>query len=246
MALILLLIGVVLLVVGRFSFGAFRTEGKHVRAAGVVLMLPEAVFVVIGSLVLALFGTNVLLFSLLYLVQLLGMIAAVNIAYILIAGPPNAPRLPGLLGEIQAEQQNSTQQNSTQWNGTQPRRDTASTLHRETQEQPNAQPDAQPDAQPQKSHPLARRPWGESMPAPRTGSARPQQPARPAEAPRVMNLTQAALYLGVSPVQIEQWIEEGKLFAARDNGRWAIARSVLDDLKAELQPEVQPQPETTL
>ncbi len=107
MALILFIIGAVLLFTGRFALGNLNTQGRHVKAAGAVLMAPAAGSFVLSLIIGTLFAGNLeLALSLLMwmaMFELIGMIAAVVVAYILIAGPRNAPRLPGILGEIQRE-----------------------------------------------------------------------------------------------------------------------------------------------
>ncbi|MEZ4668819.1 MAG: helix-turn-helix domain-containing protein [Anaerolineae bacterium] len=107
MDLILLLIGLVLWSRGRFNFGSIQTEGRHVRAAGIVLMLPFATVFVLGFSVMTFTGIdagiNFLFSGPVLILSLSAMVLAVAVAYILIADPPNAPRLPGILGQIQDE-----------------------------------------------------------------------------------------------------------------------------------------------
>lgn len=99
---------------GKINFGAVQTEGRHVKAAGAILMLPAAGFVLLSfilnilfrnSTTSAQFGTALLSIS-----QLVMMVIAVILAYILIADPPNAPTLPGILGQIQSERRGKPSQ----------------------------------------------------------------------------------------------------------------------------------------
>jgi len=67
-------------------------------------MLPAAGYVLLSFALSILFGNNSSQsVALLSILQLVMMIVAVVVAYILIADPPNAPHLPGILGEIQNE-----------------------------------------------------------------------------------------------------------------------------------------------
>ena len=90
---------------GKFNFGSIQTEGRHVKAAGVILMLPAAGFVLLSFMLSIAFGSNSsqAVAALLNILQLVMMIVGVVVAYILIADPPNAPNLPGILGDIQTE-----------------------------------------------------------------------------------------------------------------------------------------------
>jgi excisionase family DNA binding protein len=107
MALIMFVIGLVLFYTGRFSFGNTRTQGRHVKAAGAVLMMPAIGAFVISLAVGMLFARDVdtLLswLGILSFMELAGMVAAAFIAYVLIYNPVNAPTLPGILGEIQRQ-----------------------------------------------------------------------------------------------------------------------------------------------
>lgn len=116
MALILFVIGAVLYYTTRFNFGGVRTQGRHVRAAGMMLMFP-AIFTFLLSFVAGLiFATSdsaiMTIFRLMAAFELVSMVVAAAVAYILIANPQNAPRLPGLLGDIQRERQNPAPQPS--------------------------------------------------------------------------------------------------------------------------------------
>lgn len=107
MSLILFVLGAYLWYTGRFSFGSVNTQGRHIKAAGVVLMLPAGgTFVlsfVLGLVFLSSETMLVTMINIMAMVEFFSLIAAVIIAYILVADPQNAPRLPGILGEIQAE-----------------------------------------------------------------------------------------------------------------------------------------------
>lgn len=61
------------------------------------------------------------------------------------------------------------------------------------------------------------------------GSFAPQAPPKPAAPKSIMNISEAAVYLGTTPADVERLIDENRLPAARGNGGYAIARSALDD-----------------
>lgn len=107
MDLILLVLGALLWYRGRFNFGTIRTEGRHVRAAGVVLMLPFIMIFAMGLMVMMFMGfesgVNFLFSGPMLILSLSAMVLAIAVAYILIVDPPSAPHLPGLLGQIQDE-----------------------------------------------------------------------------------------------------------------------------------------------
>lgn len=107
MTLILCAIGAYLYFTSRFSFGSVRTQGRHVKAAGAVLMMPAVTSIILGAMLGILFAGNpnmlLSLISLLSFVELALLLLSSVIAYILIANPANAPRLPGILGQIQDE-----------------------------------------------------------------------------------------------------------------------------------------------
>lgn len=113
MAIMLFVLGTFLLYTGRFSFGSFRTEGKHVKAAGVMLMMPMTLSFLLGIFIGAAFAGDVdavmSVIGVLGLLELALLIGSVTAAYILVADPPNAPQLPGILGEIQRERRESEQ-----------------------------------------------------------------------------------------------------------------------------------------
>lgn len=112
MLIVLLAVGIVLFWMAKINFGPIQTEGRHVKAAGVVLMLPAAGFALLSFVISILFGRNSSQFivALLSIFQLVMMIIAVVVAYILIADPPNAPHLPGILGQIQNERRGKPSQ----------------------------------------------------------------------------------------------------------------------------------------
>ncbi|MBL8155977.1 MAG: helix-turn-helix domain-containing protein [Anaerolineae bacterium] len=207
MSLILFVIGVALYFTGRFSLGSVRTAGRHVKAAGAILMMPASGAFFLSFVAGILFGGSdqmlLAVIGLLGLLELASMVAAVAVAYILIADPPNAPRLPGILAEIQAQRRGQT---PTEQNPSAPRKTVTV-----------------------RKHPLDV----------------PGVPARP-QTPRgtygsILNIRQAAEYMGVTEGEILNWIEAGKLAAARGNMGYAIARSLLDEMRADKRPDtVQP------
>lgn len=106
-SLIAFLIGAVLYFRGRVSLGNFRAEGRHVRVAGLVLMFPSTFTFLVSLFTGVLFAGNfnalVVLIQVLALVEFSFLITSAMVAYILIAAPAGAPRLPGILGQIQSE-----------------------------------------------------------------------------------------------------------------------------------------------
>ncbi len=108
MSIILLVIGALLFYMGRIELGTFQAEGRHVKAAGAILALPGVVTLALTTFFIPIsFGNNAgaldFALGLVGLLDLVGMMVAIALAYVLIADPPNVPRLPGLLGEIQDE-----------------------------------------------------------------------------------------------------------------------------------------------
>lgn len=107
LSLILLMVGAVLYFMGRVSLGNFRAEGRHVRVAGLVLMFPATFTFLLSLFTGLIFARNVDM--LLFLVQVLAfvelsfMVVSGIIAYILLAAPAGAPRLPGILGQVQTQ-----------------------------------------------------------------------------------------------------------------------------------------------
>ncbi len=103
----LLILGGFLFWQGKITFGPVQTEGRHVKAAGVVLMLPAASFLLLSIIMGMIFGVNAnsiqFILAFLAIFQLVMMVLAVVLAYILVVDPPNAPQLPGILGDIQRE-----------------------------------------------------------------------------------------------------------------------------------------------
>jgi excisionase family DNA binding protein len=203
MDLILLVVGLILLYRGRWSFAGFETEGKHVKAAGALLMMPATVNVVLAFVLMIIFGNNpdavFAAANSVSVFMLLLMMGVVGLAYILIADPPGAPQLPSMLGEIQNERRGLRQNSEMQ------------------QDTTFSTPSPIPQ-RPQVRHPLD---LGGM-------SARPQPRATYGT---VLTVRDAAQYMNVSEQQIMQWIDEGKVTAARGNNGFAIARSVLDELK---------------
>lgn len=108
MALILLMIGIVLIARQRVDVGPLKTGGRHVRAAGILLTLPAILSLLLASIFVPLaFGRNAGAISFAYgvvgLIELLGMVLVVALAWVLLSDAPGLPRLPGLLGELQDE-----------------------------------------------------------------------------------------------------------------------------------------------
>ncbi len=194
MTLIVCLSGAFLYYTGRFSLGSFRTEGRHVRAAGAVLMLPAASIFVLSFIIGLMFASRadmlVTLIGALSLVEIASLVLASIVAYILIADPTNAPRLPGILGVIQAERRA---------NGDQPVRPRNRTVT--------------------------------VMPRGTTTVAAPA-PKPTKQFGSVLSTKEAAEYMNVTEADILRWIDEGKLAAARINYMYKIAKSNLDDLRA--------------
>jgi excisionase family DNA binding protein len=109
MSIILFVMGAFIAYTGRFGFGGFRAEGKAVRAGGFVLMAPAA-FTFIASLmggVMFAGNMNALIgfLNFMAILEFVGLMIASGVAYILIADPVGAPRLPGVLGDIQSERE---------------------------------------------------------------------------------------------------------------------------------------------
>ncbi len=218
LALILFVFGLVLWWRGRFSFGSIDTQGRHVKAAGLVLMLPEISVFVLGILATMILGPErgaaLLLSGLVFVLGMIAMIVSATIAYILIADPPQAPRLPGVLGDLQAERRGTARPNQTV---TPPQTNETVNEVRPTPPEKPAAPSA--PARPAQRHPLERY----ATPAATT--------QRPAAVRNIMTVREAADYMAVPQAEIMAWIEGGKLPAARGNGGFVIARSLLDEMK---------------
>ena len=109
MSIILFVIGAIMAYTGRFAFSGFRAQGKPVRAAGMVLMVPAALTFLASLMGGVIFAGNVQalvgFLNLMAILEFVGLMIATGIAYILVADPAGAPRLPGVLGEIQAERE---------------------------------------------------------------------------------------------------------------------------------------------
>lgn len=109
--LILFVIGAWLFYTGKFSFGSTQTQGRHVRAAGVVLMSPESGTLILGVLAGMFLAPDqdalMNIVMVLALFEIVTMVISVFVAYILIVDPQNAPHLPGILGKIQDERHQS-------------------------------------------------------------------------------------------------------------------------------------------
>jgi excisionase family DNA binding protein len=108
MSLIFLLIGFFLFFTRRLEMGSIQAEGRPLKAAGVILATPGLVSLLFFHFFLPLaMGRNEEALAtgraVVDLLDLLASMVAAGLAYLLIVNPPGAPRLPGLLGEIQAE-----------------------------------------------------------------------------------------------------------------------------------------------
>jgi excisionase family DNA binding protein len=115
MSFILLIIGLILFFMKRLDVGTIQSEGRPLKAAGVILATPGVVTLLLAYVFLPLaMGRNeqalVTARAVVDLLDLIATIVAVALAYLLIVNPPDAPRLPGLLGEIQADNASSVGQ----------------------------------------------------------------------------------------------------------------------------------------
>jgi excisionase family DNA binding protein len=108
LSIIPLVIGVILFYMGRVQIGALRAEGRHVKAAGVILTLPATIsLVLLNFFIPTAFGRDfdaaMVAIGIVTLLEVIGVLAAISLAYLLIADPPGAPNLPGILGQFQEE-----------------------------------------------------------------------------------------------------------------------------------------------
>ncbi len=211
MSLFLLLIGLYLYFAGRIEFGTVRAEGRPVKAAGVILIVPGAVSFLLGNIFIPLaFGHNQsaidFMMGLLSLLDLAGSIVAIALAYLLIVKPPNMPRLPGILGEIQGDVESGAQPPA------------------------QARPESpRPTIAPQEPPPEPGRSRTVTIPNPIAANC-PQPSLNRDRFPAVMGLKDAARYLQTTEEEILKLIDDGKLVAARDNYNYQIAKSQLDEL----------------
>lgn len=108
LALILLIVGAVLYFTGKIKIGSINAEGKHVKSAGIILMLPAFGSFLLGLVIGTLFERNIeLLMSLiniLFILEIAGVFLAAFVAYRIIVNPTGAPRLPGVFGDLQSQQ----------------------------------------------------------------------------------------------------------------------------------------------
>lgn len=205
MSLFLLIIGLVLYFMGRIDLGGIHAEGRPVKTAGLILVAPGlASFLLVTFFVPLAFGSNEAAINsalgLVSLLDLLGSILAVTVAYLLIFNPPNLPRLPGILGEIQNESGTET----------------------------NRIDGPRPGIPPQPRQPQQR---SRTVTIPTPGAANSPKPTLNRDRfPNVMGLKDAARYLQTTEDEILKLIDEGKLVAARDNYKYQIAKSQLDEL----------------
>jgi excisionase family DNA binding protein len=108
LSIIPLVIGVILFYMGRVNIGTLRAQGRHVKAAGVILTLPATLTLLLLNFFIPMafgsdFDTAMVAIGIVTLLEVAGLLAAVSIAWLLIADPPGAPRLPGILGQLQDE-----------------------------------------------------------------------------------------------------------------------------------------------
>lgn len=108
LSIIPLIIGIILFYMGRVQIGTLRAEGRHVKVAGIILTLPATItLVLLNFFIPAAFGSNFDMaraaIGIVTLLEVIGMLSAISIAYLLIADPPGAPHLPGILGQFQEE-----------------------------------------------------------------------------------------------------------------------------------------------
>jgi excisionase family DNA binding protein len=108
LSLILLGIGAVLYFRGRIKIGSINAEGKHVKSAGIILMLPAFGSFLLGLVIGTLFEGNVEmllnLVNILFVVELVGAFLAAFVAYRIIVNPTGSTRLPGIFGDLQSQQ----------------------------------------------------------------------------------------------------------------------------------------------
>lgn len=108
LSIIPLIIGVILFYMGRVQIGALRAEGRHVKAAGVILTLPATITLVLLNFFIPVafgrdFDAAMIAIGFVTLLEVAGILTAISLAYLLIADPPGAPHLPGILGQLQDE-----------------------------------------------------------------------------------------------------------------------------------------------
>lgn len=202
MSLILFFIGLTLLGYGRISVANIEAEGPTVRGAGVMLMMPLIVRIIMGFVVNMLFvgddpdAANTA-GTFLGLLDIVAMIVCVGVAYTLVSDdiPTNIIRMPGTDNDGDKADKTETK-SSTQATKTEPK----------------------PRPQPRPSSP------------PPSSSRSQKPPARNRHNfPAVMSTAEAARYLNVSESDVMNLINDGKISAARINYRYRISRDVLDD-----------------
>jgi len=210
MSFILMLIGLYLYFAGRIDLGTIRAEGRPVKTAGMILIAPGAVSFLLNFIFVPFaFGNNQsaasFFIGIVNLLDLLGSMLAVALAYLLIVNPPNVPRLPGILGEIQDDSRPLS-------NG-------------------SDQPTERSESQPPPTRPTTPQPRSRTVTIPTPGQTdRPRPTLNRDRFPPVMDLKDAARYLQTTEEEILKLIDEGKLVAARDNYNYQIAKSQLDEL----------------
>lgn len=104
LSLILLIFGAVLYYRGRIKIGSINAEGKHVKSAGIILMLPAMGSFLLGLVIGTLFSGDVEtlmnLINILFIVEIAAIFLALFVAYRMIVNPPDATGLPGVLGNL--------------------------------------------------------------------------------------------------------------------------------------------------
>ncbi|MBZ0301490.1 MAG: helix-turn-helix domain-containing protein [Anaerolineae bacterium] len=108
MSLVLGVIGFVWYLTGRARIGGFQAEGRRVKAAGVLLMLPVMLTLTLlnaylPSAVQINAAETVRTLFIITMLELSAVCAALGCARIVLLDPPGSPRLPGLLGQLQRE-----------------------------------------------------------------------------------------------------------------------------------------------
>lgn len=100
MTLVFLVIGFILYRTEKISLGNFQAEGKHIKSAGLVLMLPALGSFFLGLVLGAIFAGNFQaianLINVLLIVELVAVVIAVRVAYRLIVNPASYASLPGI------------------------------------------------------------------------------------------------------------------------------------------------------
>lgn len=111
-AIILLIIGTILFFRGKITIGSFTAQGKHVKDAGIVLMLPAAGSFFLGLIVGVVFMGNlaalVNVINILLIVELIAVVIAIRIAYRLIVNPVGYSAVSTVTPDWQTEAANAS------------------------------------------------------------------------------------------------------------------------------------------